>query len=373
MFLKIGDMRKYITYRIMILTICLIMLSLELIPICCATTGDVIVFERKNSQGIFGDVGHVGLAIQLEDGTWIAGAIEGPGDKHQGGIFTAGYNGGWYHVFKTKEDVIKEFTEKRPTDLSDTESGKIVHHEAYDKMKTITVQEIDAEHVNDAEAKMKNFEKGGFSMWTNNDCFTRAYDVMRAYGVGEDTAGKKGWMKKPKEFFDSLPGDAKPFQSDQQNTQGQSRANPWTNSKILSTLGQSGIGFPQISPSGSGIPWFSDQHNEGSGVSEPTSASEPTSSSYFDQSNDVWYIDAYGWLYIKSLYTKPAAPRHFRSGELNTYGYNWIYLPYEQTGMTHDQDYDNWVEEYLASIGSSGTSAGYGLLIDDGPNGGEGW
>lgn len=167
-------------------------------------SGSVIIFERKNEQ-VIGDVGHVGIAIQLNDGTWIAGAIEGPGGIW-GGIGTLGGNGGWYHSFATKEDVIKEFAEDRSSELYSSE-GNILPHAAYDKMKTIEVGEIDAEKEKEASAKMKEFPNGGFAVYANNDCFTRAYEVMELYGVDKGTLDDKGYLKRPKEYFDKLPGE----------------------------------------------------------------------------------------------------------------------------------------------------------------------
>lgn len=92
---------------------------------------------------------------------------------------------------------------------------------------------------------------------------------------------------------------------------------------------------------------------------------------------DVWYFDGsfkdFGNLlwkdYNPSLYSKPPAPKYLASGELNTYGYNFIYLP----GMkeTFIPEYINWVETYLASLGNS--EAGVGTLVDEGQNGGGGW
>lgn len=121
-----------------------------------------------------------------------------------------------------------------------------------------------------------------------------------------------------------------------------------------------GLGTPLLSPT-SGTSGFCSAQNvpETSGVS------------YFDQANDVWYIDAFEWHYgDRSNYDKPAAPRRFVSGELNTFGYNWVSLPYSRTGMTYDQDYFNWCAETLAALGQSAPSAGYGLLIDDSQSGG---
>lgn len=132
-------------------------------------------------------------------------------------------------------------------------------------------------------------------------------------------------------------------------------------------LAQQGLGTPQLSPSTSGTSWYSDQNKERSDVPETSG------STYIDKANNVWYIDAFSWSGDRSLYDKPAAPYRFISGEINTYGYNWIYLPFERTGMTYDQGYGEWVSETLASMGMSAPSAGYGLLIDEGQNGGGGW
>lgn len=135
---------------------------------------------------------------------------------------------------------------------------------------------------------------------------------------------------------------------------------------LAAELAQQGIGSPLLSPS-SGTLGFSAQNKDG------TSIPETSGETYFDQANDVWYIDAYSWTGDKSLYDKPAAPMYFVSGEQNTYGYNWVYLPYSRTGMTYDQGYFDWCIETLASMGQSAPSAGYGLLIDEGQNGAGGW
>jgi hypothetical protein len=138
--------------------------------------------------------------------------------------------------------------------------------------------------------------------------------------------------------------------------------------KQAAGLAQNGIGTPLLSPPTSDISGFSDPNKKGPDVSE-TSGGEL----YTNKKTDVWYIDAFSWSGDRSLLPRPAAPLKFVSGEFNSYGYNWIYLPYDQTGMTYSQGYLNWVNEYLASIGSPGPSAGVGLLIDEGQNGGGGW
>jgi hypothetical protein len=199
MFLKFGEQGKDITYRIMILAICLIMLSLELIPICCATTGAVIIFERKN-EVLGEDAGHVGVAIQLEDGSWVAGAVEGPGGLANVVGVIAG-NGGWISdlgVFKTKEDVINEFAMDRTT-----YSNGIIPHDPYDKMVTIEVQNP---NYSNALSAMENFPARGFAVWANNDCLTSVDDVLRAYNV-EAIPRKPTILEDPNTYFYLLAAD----------------------------------------------------------------------------------------------------------------------------------------------------------------------
>ncbi len=142
-----------------------------------------------------------------------------------------------------------------------------------------------------------------------------------------------------------------------------------TPSAALAALG---IGFPQLSPSTSGISWFSDQNKDGSDGLETSGAT------YSDKANDVWYVDAFYWSGDRNLLEKPAAPYRFASGEINTYGYNWIYLPYSRTGITFTPGYADWAVDTLASMGIS-IGAGVGPLDDGqvggglGGGGGEGW
>lgn len=136
-----------------------------------------------------------------------------------------------------------------------------------------------------------------------------------------------------------------------------------------SKLAKHGLGAPQLSPSTADTFGFSTQNSEGANAPKITDNADGT---YLDKKTDVWYVDAFEWSGDRGL-PKPAAPLHFVSGELNTYGYNWVYLPYSQTGMTYSPGYRNWVEEYLASIGSAGTGAGVGTLIDESSRGSGDW
>jgi len=68
----------------------------------------------------------------------------------------------------------------------------------------------------------------------------------------------------------------------------------------IAALSALGIGTPQLSPSDSGIIWFSDQSRDA-----PETSGDKT---YFDKANDVWYVDAFSWSGDRSQHSKPAAP-----------------------------------------------------------------
>jgi hypothetical protein len=85
-------------------------------------------------------------------------------------------------------------------------------HAAYTSMKSIQVQEINGK---DAKSVMENFKNYGFAIYANNDCYTRVYDAMEAYGVDANSLiddgfhiGDKDWLRPPKDFFNDLPGES---------------------------------------------------------------------------------------------------------------------------------------------------------------------
>jgi hypothetical protein len=194
---------KQFLKNVMTILIYLAVIILLVLPIGNAASGEVIVFYRENPQPVVGDVGHVGVAIQLENGAWFAGAVEGPGGVW-GVTGTLGANGGWFKEFKTKEDVIKEFASSSS-------------HAAYTSMKSIPVKEIDDSK---ARSTIEAFDDYGFAIYTNNDCYTRVYDAMKAYGVDANVLiddgfhiTDKDWLRPPKDFFNDLPGTSKPLSS----------------------------------------------------------------------------------------------------------------------------------------------------------------
>ena len=167
------------------MVICVVLFFIAATQICDATSGAVIIFERDNFLAGAADVGHVGVAFQLADGTWMAGAVEGPGGAWNV-VGTFGENGGWFTLepLKTESDVVKEFANK-----------------VYDRMTIIDVSNPD---FGNALTEIKKIPGRGFSVITNDDCLSAVYDVLRAYNVEGLTAPY--WLEKPIDYFNDIGG-----------------------------------------------------------------------------------------------------------------------------------------------------------------------
>jgi len=289
-------------------------------------------------------VGHVAFGFQRDDGKFVVGSF-GPdeGNPLFGSLET--------QVFDDLKSVKKYFSA----------SG-------YKTLKGIYVDNIDPTAAENTMTALKDSgfvsiqsayptEVSSIIMPGTENCLTFAVKVLEAYGADMpaiiplvtswpnayyDALSKLGWIESP---VSSQPPSV----------------------RKASIISSQSLGAPLLSPPTSDISGFSDPNKKGYDVPE-TSGDDL----YINKKTDVWYIDAFSWSGDRNLLPRPAAPLKFVSGEYNSYGYNWIYLPYDQTGMTYSQGYLTWVEEYLASIGSPGPSAGVGLLVDEG-NGGGGW
>ena len=143
-----------------------------------------------------------------------------------------------------------------------------------------------------------------------------------------------------------------------------------------SKLSQQGLGSPQLSPT-SDVSVFSSQDNAAQNK-EGTDVSETSGDLQISKSQgDVWYYggsyEEWGALlwkdYNPDKYPILPAPRYLPSGELNNYGYGFIFQPGCEGILSL---YRDWAEKYLASTGSV-LSAGYGPLVDEGQNGEDGW
>lgn len=192
-------------HRNTVIAVTLLLFSVELVSVCDATSGTIIVFEKDNFQNLAGyetDVGHVGVAFQNpDDGTWIAGAVEGPGGANNMlGVNGPANNGGWVSdvgFFKTEEDLVKEFALPRTVG-----SNGIIPHGAYDRMKVIGVKDSDYK---DALSKIQEFPTRGYRAWAKNDCLDAVYDILIKYNVAGLSAPEL--LEWPKNYFNKLQGD----------------------------------------------------------------------------------------------------------------------------------------------------------------------
>jgi hypothetical protein len=126
-------------------------------------------------------------------------------------------------------------------------------------------------------------------------------------------------------------------------------------------LAQQGIGTPQLSSPTYMLPGDS---TEGPGVSGTGKGKIEVL--YLEMSFEEF--GKLNWLDMKNRYSIPPVPRYLASGELNTYGYDFIYQPGSEA---YRYEYRDWVKAYVASFES--TAAGVGTLLDEGQNGGGGW
>ncbi len=140
------------------------------------------------------------------------------------------------------------------------------------------------------------------------------------------------------------------------------------------SLASLGLNIPLLSPTSDDALGFF--------VRNKDAADKTSSTLYTDKArDDLWLIDmffdpsfineiehfnpAFDWA------VKPPVPMYLPSGEQNTYGYDFIYLPGIEDHFT--DTYLNWVATYLNSIGG-GDNGGYGgLLLDEDRSGEDGW
>jgi hypothetical protein len=160
-----------------------------------------------------------------------------------------------------------------------------------------------------------------------------------------------------------LGSNGRVYYVEQPLSQRQSTAfsNPWSNPKYT----QYGIGTPLLAPPSSDM--WSGAFSEVPGVPETIGPSGTTGVPQTSPANiHVWWVD---WsILIPEGEYEPGhpgilpCPRYLPSGELNTYGYSWIYLPASQRG-TYSQRYFNEAVAYLASFGTGSSVAGVGTVF----------
>jgi hypothetical protein len=132
--------------------------------ICTSSTdANAIVAVRTTSVD---NLGHVGVGIQNDDGTWTIGGVEGDPDKTilWGAVVPPifGDNGGWVEEHKTLQEV-----------------AVIFHAFGYDGLKIIQVTDANPSLAN---FEIKSFPTRGYNLVTNN-CLSAVIDVLNAYGA----------------------------------------------------------------------------------------------------------------------------------------------------------------------------------------------
>ena len=190
------------------------------------------------------NVGHVGVAFQNEDGTWSAGAVEGPGFPFQ--ILSAlpeMENGAWVEYFNDKSQVIEEFSNK-----------------GYEKIKTIDVfSDTDPAA---AQKVMDGFFGRGYDVELNN-CLTATHEVLEAYGckyLPSAFDNILGRSTTPISYFDQLAGVETNIEADTELDSDTSLAAP--NSDTSADLEISGDANTKTAYTKDGINFISEERLE---------------------------------------------------------------------------------------------------------------
>lgn len=173
------------TYRNIILAICLVVLSIEITPVCCQSNGMAIIAVRTTAVD---SLGHVGAGFQNDDGTWTFGGVEGDPDKAilWGAVVPPifGNNGGWVEEHKTLQEVEVMF-----------------HALGYDGLKVIQVSNYDP---NFAYSVINGFPMRGYNVVDNN-CLSATIEVLAAYGV--DNLPSQIAHVAPNDYYANIEGE----------------------------------------------------------------------------------------------------------------------------------------------------------------------
>jgi hypothetical protein len=186
--------------------------------------GTVIVAFRDLPVGIkplgTKNVGHAGVAFQNEDGTWTAGAVEGPGFPFQILSALPGMeNGAWVEYFNDNSQVIEEFSNK-----------------GYEKIKTIDVfSDTDPAA---AQKVMDGFFSRGYDVELNN-CLTATHEVLEAYGckyLPSAFDNILGRSTTPISYFNQLAGVETNIEADTELDSDTSQAAPSSDTSAASDI-----------------------------------------------------------------------------------------------------------------------------------------
>ena len=135
--------------------------------------------------------------------------------------------------------------------------------------------------------------------------------------------------------------------------------------KLKQTAAQLGTETPEIVPPSSEM--TSSAVSSGQYSEAPTGPNGNNPQTGYAQVGTmyVWNLDQLHWEGQQDPAHPgvPAVPLHFADGSLNQIGYDWINLPYSQTGISYTPGYADWARSYVASNGGfNGVAAGAGPL-----------
>lgn len=162
------------TYRNIVLAICLVVLSIEIVPVCSQPNGMAIIAVRTTAVG---SLGHVGVGFQNDDGTWTIGAVENSGGSpvvlDQKGLMGTeiGASDG-QSPFSDNDAWVEQ-----NLDLKDAEAK--FRSLGYDGFKIIQVSDPNPGNANSV---IKDLPKRGYNVVTNN-CLSATIDVLNGFGV----------------------------------------------------------------------------------------------------------------------------------------------------------------------------------------------
>jgi tetratricopeptide (TPR) repeat protein len=155
--MKIGEIDM--KCRVVVIAICLFILFIEtaLVYGQGQPNGMAIIAVRTTAVG---ELGHVGVGFQNDNGTWTIGAIENSGGSPV--VLPFFDNGGWVESYRALLEVAVKF-----------------HSLGYDGIKLIQLSGYDASLAN---STINGFPTRGYNI-INNNCLSATIDVLNAYGV----------------------------------------------------------------------------------------------------------------------------------------------------------------------------------------------
>jgi hypothetical protein len=167
-------------------------------------SGAVYIFSRKNSPPL---AGHTGWAVELADGSWLAGTYDGSEMVDGPGIVNKGHNNdAWRHRFTSEADLRQWYLEGRVR--GSYPGDNIAPQMGYDQyMKWEFTGLLNSAAVFALEAQSWDW---GYGLLGNN-CADVTYKVLKAYGWSGLSSLADQRVLAPNDWFRNVLGGTKPF------------------------------------------------------------------------------------------------------------------------------------------------------------------